>query len=153
MSLPSVGLPTTEEDEMTPPPLAAIPSDPLPLAILRVMQDWIVIGGGAQDVLDDAELYQAFKAFLKRPPSKLSTDSKLEHLSDVDVARRQLSQIFNAQIQRPELIKDRPPSVRTSGPEGFGADPPSMDEIGASQLVESLDAIAVRTILNSHTLS
>ncbi|KAG8973086.1 rho GTPase-activating protein [Tulasnella sp. 425] len=108
----------------------------LRLDVLSTLSYWLTVGGGAQDILDDLELYQSAQAFL---------NSDLPGCShDVLTVRKSLLETFVSLTSLP--VRDVTPPKESNGVEGqthrFGSQPPPLDDITPDDLVSNLDAIA-----------
>lgn len=130
----------TEEDEL-------LPLIRTRLAVLSVLREWIRDGGGAQDVLDDAQLHDVLKSFvfsgvdhhLPSPPEAEEDDVQAGQdklVSSLEGFKR----TFEAQIRRPTM---RHESSRTSlQGTNLGRDLPDIDSLTSEELVVHLDAMA-----------
>ena len=121
--------------------------------ILEVLQEWIQKGSGAEDALDDGQLYDAFKAFNSElmqegtfPNSQRdSTDVKIrEARSNLCQAKESLVTLFMTQTKRPPIKK---PNMELSEVCGDGhsrrgnSDPPDIDRLTPEELVNVVDAM------------
>lgn len=135
-------------------------SSPDPLDVYRIrsevieaMNDWMTRGDGAQDILDDVELYQAFYSFLSGAseplPSNLDTsEGVLKSWNELEDARKALFRIFLSKTMRPQ-IQSTP--IMRSAPRNvnrFGTSPPSVDGAQPEDLVDNLDALATANLRN-----
>jgi hypothetical protein len=121
------------------------------------MNEWMVQGGGTQDVLDDASLYNGIQSFLDdssqhAPPTSLAFDNFTiqQAWSAYEQRRKSYVSSFVAQTMRPtsqDAVLFKPPvgNVRS---QNIGRDPPDIDRIDPEQLVESLDAMGAAAFSN-----
>ncbi|KAG8780421.1 rho GTPase-activating protein [Ceratobasidium sp. 428] len=94
--------------------------------ILKTLTNWIIEGGGGQDLLDDTEFFDGMHKFLFH-----SNAPELEPLRE----------LFKRVTRRPSLeVVPGPSSGQTSS--GFGSSAPSLDDIDPETLADNLDAIA-----------
>ncbi|KAG9036552.1 rho GTPase-activating protein [Tulasnella sp. JGI-2019a] len=106
------------------------------LEVLSALRDWITVGGGAQDVLDDPVLLQAFRSFLADAPEP--------ECPEVGKARLSLHKTFVQITSRPFIdtpLTQRSEEAVTPGPR-FGTSSADIDAITAADLVDNLDSIA-----------
>ena len=125
------------------------------LCVIRVISEWLHHGNGAQDVLDNIELYKALQAFLTiqndhdlTSATILTDDSDeakelMEILRQCESERTQLLHTFISQTMRPQIrhVPVRGSST-TSTVHSFGKEPPRFDDISPLELVNNLDAMA-----------
>ncbi|KIO30491.1 hypothetical protein M407DRAFT_5566 [Tulasnella calospora MUT 4182] len=108
----------------------------LRLDVLSTLSYWFSVGGGAQDILDDLELYQSVQAFLN---SDLPGTSP-----DVVAVRKSLFETFVSLTSLP--VRDVTPPKEANGVESsthrFGSQPPPLDDVTPDDLVSNLDCIA-----------
>ncbi|KAG5636991.1 hypothetical protein H0H81_006167 [Sphagnurus paluster] len=129
--------------------------------ILNTMKEWLTLGGGAQDVLDDAHLFHAFQSFLDSPSDHVVYEAKnfadpnvQQSVSRLTEARRSLHSAFTSQTMRP--LSARGPPVRRGSTNGGGArarnlsmrEPPDIDHIDAEDFVDNLDGMASAAFSN-----
>ncbi|KAG9088684.1 rho GTPase-activating protein [Ceratobasidium sp. UAMH 11750] len=94
--------------------------------ILQTLTNWIIEGGGGQDLLDDTEFFEGTHKFLFH-----SNARELEPLRE----------LFKRVTRRPGLeVVPGPSGGQTST--GFGSSAPSLDDIDPETLADNLDAIA-----------
>lgn len=144
--------------------------------VLELISDWLTAGGGAQDVLDDPQLYTALRNFLNTTADHVLF--KTENFEEPDVAaawvglidtKAALHGVFDAQTQRPTIQKSqqvgsaRRGSASTvagalgatgaTGGRARGAsirEPPDLDGMDAEDLVDNIDGMA-RAVLSNVT--
>jgi hypothetical protein len=118
----------------------------LRLSILTVLSDWVTQGGGAQDLLDNADICRELRHFLHNDEkhavpegvSKGSVDGPAwEEVQDL---RKSFVIAFERLIRRPALsaliVHEPGPFERAYGPH-----PPGIDDIDVEDLIGCLDAI------------
>lgn len=127
------------------------------MQVLDAMKEWILQGGGAQDILDDPQLYKTVRFFLDdstfhRVPLAPAMDEPTvqQALSGCDQSLQSLASHFTAQTMRPtsrDLMSLKMPS---GGPKSrhLGKDAPDIDRVDPEQLVEDLDAMAAAAFSN-----
>ena len=120
--------------------------------VLEVLQEWIQKGSGAEDALDDGQLYYAFKAFNSElgreeafPISQRdSTDVKIrEAWKNLAQVKESLANLFASQTKRPPIKKPNMelPEVPGDGySRGATSDPPDIDRSTPEELVNIVDA-------------
>lgn len=120
--------------------------------VLEVLQEWIQKGSGAEDLLDDGQLYDAFKAFnseLMReetfPGSQRdSTDVRIsEAWKNLSQTKQSLISLFTTHTKRPPIKR---PSTELHEITGDGyprasSDPPDIDRSSPEELVSIIDAM------------
>lgn len=121
---------------------------------METVSKWLTIGGGAQDALDDTQLYSSLAVFLSQPiETSLSADeSNAPHgLVVLEDTRKSLLALFQSQVKRP-LTKAAPApsasSSRSPSTRSFGSEPPDIDSTDAETLVSNLDAMASAAFRN-----
>ena len=126
--------------------------------VLGTIREWLSIGGGAQDILDDAQLYSAIRIFLDNAMDHGVVES--DHFANpmvrqawdgLEEARQSLGSFFISQTMRPRLSRTNQPhhmrvgaKLRSHG----GREPPDIDRIDPEDLVESLDGMMAATFGN-----
>ena len=116
------------------------------------MNEWVNRGGGAQDILDDAQLHTSFLSFLdSRAEHELpeATEEARQQIAVLDQLRNTLRMTFFTQTLRPartDTLSDGASVV--TGNHNFGSDVPNIDELDAEQLVDNLDAMASAALRN-----
>ncbi|KAH9927766.1 uncharacterized protein B0H18DRAFT_1118293 [Fomitopsis serialis] len=120
--------------------------------VLETMNEWINRGGGAQDILDDAQLHNAFFSFLdsraEHEVPQLAEECR-QHVSVLDQLVETLRMTFFSQTLRPtrsDTLSDGAASA--VGAHNFGSDIPNIDELNAEQLVDNLDAMTSAALRN-----
>ena len=124
--------------------------------VIDVMGEWMFQGGGAQDVLDDVQLFNTVYSFLNTPSNHLLQSSvldepKVHQAWDVLQQRRNsLASSFNSQTMRPASRDTSNVKLPISNlkARNLGKEPPDIDRISAEQLVENLDAMAAAAFSN-----
>src|SRR5258708_8099570 len=110
------------------------------MEVLTVLKDWMEVGGGSSDVLDEPQLFHSFNNFTIRLTEEAAQDNGKE--GELNNARRHLASIFTEQSQRPGLLEESTKPSLTQSPDVFGALPPSIDDLRPEEFVANLDAIA-----------
>ena len=118
--------------------------------VLVTIQEWLTIGGGAQDILDDVQLFNAIQSFLEIPIELKPDDSPaVEQAWELLVeTKRSLKLTFISQTMRPTISR----GFHNSRPQGNsrGAktrnistrDPPDLDRMDPEDFVDNLDGMA-----------
>ncbi|KAG6864408.1 hypothetical protein C0991_009715, partial [Blastosporella zonata] len=131
--------------------------------VLDTVREWLTIGGGAQDILDDAQLFNALQSFLDSPSDHVVYEAK--NFADPNVqqsnarlieARQSLRVSFNSQTKRP--LATRHPPIPRGAMNGSGSsarihtlslrEPPDMDRFDAEEFVDNLDGMACAVFSN-----
>ena len=131
-------------------PLTSIQSR---VEVLEVLQEWILKGSGAEDALDDGQLYDTFKVFnseLMREESfsssqRDSTDAKIRGAwKNLTQAKESLIALFTTHTKRP-LIKKPNTEFHEIAGEGYSrnasSEPPDIDRLSPEELVDVIDAM------------
>lgn len=95
--------------------------------IVQAFTNWIIEGGGGQDLLDDTDFFDAMHRFLFHSEEK----PELASLCD----------LFKRVTRRPSLEAVPGPSAGQTST-GFGSAAPSLEDIDPETLADNLDAIA-----------
>ncbi|TFK50899.1 hypothetical protein OE88DRAFT_1735633 [Heliocybe sulcata] len=126
------------------------------LAVIDAVEDWLEIGGGAQDCLDDSQLFSSLQTWLSR--EDLDAFNETAPMGDASVQQAQeglkaevkaLRQLFSAQTQRPTAV-----SVHINENSSkidrhdYGREAPDIDKIDEDELVGNLDAMAAAVFSN-----
>ncbi|KAG8691032.1 rho GTPase-activating protein [Ceratobasidium sp. 423] len=98
--------------------------------VTQALINWIIEGGGGQDLLDDTDFYDAMYKFLFH-----SESAQLEPLRE----------LFKRVTRRPNLETAPVPSAGHSST-GFGSAVPSLDDTDPESLADNLDAIAAAAL-------
>ena len=137
--------------------------------VLGTIQEWLATGGGAQDVLDDPQLYSAIRAFLDSTMDHAVFESP--HFADPMVhqawdgllrARRVLESFFVSQTMRPRAVgtslrQHMRVGVRSRGQQGQHQqatqgsrerEPPDVDRADPEDFVDNLDGMAAAVFNN-----
>lgn len=107
------------------------------------------MGNGAQDILDDMELYSAMRSFLEVPIERVTNHSEIrsDELSmmwkNLQGDRNSLLQSFYSQTMRPQTrhVPVRGASLNNTV-HNYGIMSPKIDETTPEELVNNLDAMA-----------
>ncbi|KAL4079080.1 hypothetical protein J3A83DRAFT_4455400 [Scleroderma citrinum] len=126
--------------------------------ILGTMKEWITSGGGAQDCLDDAPLYDTVRAFLDMQLDR----SELESLPSNDdpellqswealetMRKNTLSMFMSHTLRPPALVGVNPRPVTALGrARSFGSQAPDIDLVTAEDFVDNLNAMGSAAFSN-----
>jgi hypothetical protein len=114
--------------------------------VLNTLHDWLAIGSGAQDVLDDVQLFSAVQAFLDEPPETTPAidfplaQQAYETLSET---RRAVQHTFVSQVQRPTAVPQSQGGTRSARRRNTtGRDIPDLDRMDPEAFVENLEGMA-----------
>ena len=122
--------------------------------VLETIGRWLHDGGGAQDALDDLQLYSAMRSFFRHPTDHLppatanADDPSIQHgFSLVRDNLKGVISAFTAQTFRPIMrvvpaLEAATDSTSALAPT-FSADPPNVDQLDPAELVSNLDAMAL----------
>ncbi|KAI6043474.1 hypothetical protein EDC04DRAFT_2890865 [Pisolithus marmoratus] len=126
--------------------------------ILATIKEWLTTGGGAQDCLDDASLYETARTFLEKPldrselepfpsnedPELLQAWKALEKMKSDTLAT-----FISHTLRPPALVTANPRPVTASGHTlTFGSQIPDIDRISAEDLVDNLNAMGLAAFSN-----
>ncbi|KAM6502914.1 rho GTPase activating protein 22 [Amanita muscaria] len=127
--------------------------------VLDAIREWLSIGGGAQDILDDAQLYCAIRTFLDNTmdhavfESEHFADPMVQHAWDgLKESRQSLTSFLISQTMRPRLI--RVPQVHHHMRAGArmkshgGREPPDIDRIDPEEFVDIVDGMVAAAFSN-----
>jgi hypothetical protein len=98
--------------------------------IVQTLTNWIVDGGGGQDLLDDTDFYDGMHKFLF-------------HSDAPQLAP--LRELFQRVTRRPNMETVPAPSAGHSST-GFGSSAPSLSDMDPETLADNLDAIAAAAL-------
>jgi hypothetical protein len=124
---------------------------------IDTMNEWIIQRGGAQDFLDDPNLYSAMRSFLDNsshhtPPASPAFDNFAvrQTWTACEQSKKSLMSSFISQTTRPtsrdvSALKVHIGNVKSRN---LSTDPPDIDRIEPEQLVETLDAMAAAAFSN-----
>ena len=121
------------------------------------MNEWMIQGGGSQDVLDDASLYNAIRNFIDdNSQHAMPTSPAIDNFtvqqawSTYEQSRKSFAASYLSQIMRP-TSRDAfafKPLISSLKTQNLSRDPPDIDRIDPEQFVESLDAMAAAAFSN-----
>ncbi|KAG6382111.1 hypothetical protein JVT61DRAFT_754 [Boletus reticuloceps] len=126
--------------------------------ILGAMKEWITTGGGAQDCLDEVQLYETVRAFLEAPLDRsvpdcapADDDAELAQAWDeLEVTRKDTLSTFISHTLRPPALAVA--VLRSAGTlpqiRSFGNQAPDLDRVTAEDLVENLNAMSYAAFSN-----
>lgn len=120
--------------------------------IFEAMEEWLCTGGGAQDALDDLQLFDAMSSFLDNPTDQVLYESPAfddanvrQTWSAMEQSRQSLVIKFTAYTLRPTSRLATVLSkydAHGSRMRSTNKEAPDIDHMDAEELVESLDGIA-----------
>ena len=129
--------------------------------VLETIKEWLTLGGGAQDILDDPQLFNAIRSFLNNHSDHVVYEAS--NFEDVNVrqawatlteVKKSLTSSFISQTMRP-LTTGNPPirrrSVNNSGVRTRNLsirEPPDIDRIEPEDFVDNLDSMACAAYSN-----
>ena len=128
------------------------------------MQEWLTIGGGAQDILDDVQLFNTVQSFLETETEqhymgfiKSSLDGEDDNNNPIAAwetlleTKRSLKLTFVSQTMRPTISRGFH-SLRPQGSHNRGGartrngnntrDPPDLDRMAPEDFVDNLEGMA-----------
>lgn len=129
----------------------------LRLEVLETLGEWITQGGGAQDALDDATLYEALLTFLTQPTERKLLESIFDQESDagqalraLEVTRKTLLVSFRSQTMRPipRSASAPEPVNDTLSAGNHTIELPDIDHLDPEELVNTLNSMASATFRN-----
>jgi hypothetical protein len=113
------------------------------------MKEWLCLGGGAQDALDDVQLFNSLSSFLSSSVDhsivggQNSQDSAIiKAWCSLEDIRTSVSQSFTWQTRMPKRVDPAPPVVPLKAQTFVQTNVPDIDRVGPENLVEHLDAMA-----------
>lgn len=127
--------------------------------VLGTIKEWIVTGGGAQDILDDSSLYEAVISFLDAPSDhkvfqaeNFGDNSVRQSWAGLMQQKESLRTIFLSHTMRPPISRAAPRTRSNSN----GArkrhlnnrEPPDLDRIDPEALVDNLDGMGCAAFSN-----
>jgi len=126
--------------------------------VLGAMKEWITAGGGAQDCLDDAPLYETVRTFLDTPLDRselelLPSNDDPELLQSWDaletMKKNTLSMFMSHTLRPPALTAADPrPAAAPGHVRNFGSQVPDIDLVTAEDFVDNLNAMAFAAFSN-----
>jgi GTPase-activating protein BEM2 len=129
--------------------------------VLKTTKEWLTLGGGAQDVLDDPQLFNGIRSFLDNhsdhvvyEASNFEDANVQEAWASLAEVKHSLNSLFVSQTMRP--LTTRGPPIRRSSVSGAGArsrnlstrEPPDVDRIEPEDFVDNLDGMACAAFSN-----
>ena len=126
--------------------------------IFGAVKEWITTGGGAQDCLDDVQLYETVRAFLEAPLDRsvpdcapAEDDAELAQAWDeLEVTRKDTLSTFISHTLRPPAlaIAVLRSTLTVSQNRNFGSQAPDFDRVTAEDLVENLNTMGYAAFSN-----
>lgn len=120
--------------------------------VLQTVEDWLKKGGGAQDALDNMDLWDGMNAFLTAPAHRAGRASQVIERVPVDAdaaeeleeTRRLCLGTFIKLTMRPRASgrTQSPSKSRAADGLTFGSHVPSVDDISPEAFVDNLDSMA-----------
>ena len=114
--------------------------------VLDTVTEWLKLGNGGLDVLDDVQLYQSFQKFLNTTPDNAHPNTPL------GAAWAELHQTFKSQTMRPSSTKTSVPISPDPGAQRTRnmstREPPDLERITPEEIMEILDGMALATFSN-----
>ncbi|KAL0955530.1 hypothetical protein HGRIS_001768 [Hohenbuehelia grisea] len=130
--------------------------------VLYTIKEWLSIGGGSQDILDDSQLFTAIRAFFDSPaehvipdlPADIAGNANLvQAITALKAERESLAQTLALQTMRPHASKGLKPistpvihMSRTRA--ATSREPPDIDRVSPEELVDNLNAMACAAFSN-----
>jgi GTPase-activating protein BEM2 len=129
--------------------------------VLKTIKEWLTLGGGAQDVLDDPQLFDGINVFLDNHPdhsvyegSNFEDANAQEAWASLAEVKRSLYSSFVSQAMRP--LTTRGPPIRRRSVNGAGVrsrnlstkEPPDVDRIEPEDFVDNMDSMACAAFSN-----
>ena len=121
------------------------------------MKDWLATGGGAQDVLDEPQLFNAVQAFLDGPPDGVPTFDfpPVQQAFEALIETRKAMQFaFVSQVQRPTNPLRHQPQRNQGGSRSakkrnmITRDLPDLDRMDPEGFVDNLEGMASAAFSN-----
>lgn len=127
--------------------------------VLETIKEWITSGGGAQDILDDSDLYKAVNDFLQSPLDHTIFQSVMFGASPVEKAwqslmetKRSVKGTFISQTMRPTIHR----GLHNQSSQGKGTrirnlstrELPDIDRMDPESFVDNLDGMASAAFSN-----
>lgn len=106
--------------------------------ILQILHEWVTMGGGNADLLDDGEFYAAWNLFLAGVETSPSNVRQEESLTSTAAALREHTKSL---LEFPNQLRSVPPPSPNQGSK-FGLSPPDLDNLDIIDFVDNLDEIA-----------
>ncbi|KAF8994802.1 hypothetical protein BDQ17DRAFT_1366382 [Cyathus striatus] len=131
------------------------------IEVLETMKEWLMSGAGAQDVLDDPQLFTAVRTFLDSSSDHIVYKSATFHepavvqsWANLTKAKESFTATFTSQTMRP--IIHRGPHHHRPNTTANGArtrnvstrDPPDLDRMDPEEFVDNLDGMACAALSN-----
>lgn len=124
--------------------------------VLETISRWIHEGGGAQDTLDDPQLYASLLSFFNSPtehapPAESASDPQVQRgFATINENRKAVLISLSLQTLRPiarnvfgsEILLEPSPSP------SFGPEAPDIDQVKPEDLVNNIDAMAAAAFRN-----
>jgi hypothetical protein len=111
--------------------------------VFITIKEWLTIGGGAQDILDDAQLYSAIWSFLESSSDHSAFKGSMFDAPPVQAweylieTKRSVVAAFKSQTMRPMISCHNPRTRNIST-----RDPPDLDRMDPEAFVDNIDGMA-----------
>jgi hypothetical protein len=122
--------------------------------VLETIKEWVCVGGGAHDALDDVQLFDAVSSFLSSTTdhavgesSNFQDPAVRQAWSNLEQARSSLASCFATQTKMPQRINAKLSSTSTRA-RNVIQDASDFDRISPEDFVAHLDAMACAAFSN-----
>ena len=127
--------------------------------VFVTIKEWLTIGGGAQDILDDVQLYNAVWSFLESAPDHSVLKTTMFDAPPVQKAWEYLVEAkcsvisaFKSQTMRPTISRHNPRTPGNRNPRtrniSVTRDPPDLDRMDPEAFVDNIDGMASAALSN-----
>lgn len=127
--------------------------------MLDTLKEWLVTGGGAQDILDDVNLYKSIRSFLDSPIDHtvhLSESFEELHVrqtwTTLTELRRSVCTTFKSQTMRPVMARGSLTHKRHGAGQrthNIGSrEAPDLDRMDPEGFVDNIDGMALAAFSN-----
>ena len=127
--------------------------------VFDTIKEWLTIGGGAQDILDDAQLYSAIGSFLESALDHSVLKATMFDAPPVQKAweylvetKRSVISAFKSQTMRPTISRHNPRIPGNRDPRtknmSITRDPPDLDRMDPEAFVDNIDGMAAAALSN-----
>jgi len=127
--------------------------------VFVTIKEWLTIGGGAQDILDDAQLYNTVWTFLESASDHFILKATMFDAPPVQKAweylletKRSVVSAFKSQTMRPTISRHNPriPGNRDPRTRNISTtrEPPDLDRMDPEAFVDNIDGMASAALSN-----
>jgi hypothetical protein len=127
--------------------------------VFVTIKEWLTIGGGAQDILDDVQLYNAVWSFLESASDHFVLKATMFDAPPVQKAweylvevKRSVISAFKSQTMRPTISRHNPRMPGNRDPRtrnmSITRDPPDLDRMDPEAFVDNIDGMASAALSN-----